>query len=431
MEKKRVVITGLGVVHSLGEDIQTFWNNIKEGKNGIKAITKFDTTEFSTKVGAQIENFDPLVCIDRKEAKRMDLFTQYAVVATEQAVKMSGLDFTTMDPFRAGVIIGSGIGGMETLEDNCRVLFDKGPKKVSPFFVPMMIGNIASGQVAIRYGVKGYNACVVTACASANHSIGDSMRIIQNGTADVMITGGSEASLTPLAYAGFCSMRATSTNEDPSTASRPFDKNRDGFVMGEGAGILILEEREHAIKRGANILAEIVGYGATCDAYHITAPDPEGTACSMCLKMALDDAGITPDMIGYINAHGTSTPLNDPLESRSIAKVFGDKVPVSSTKSMTGHLLGAAGGIEAIISIMAIKDSFLPPTINLKEQDPECTLDYVPNEGRNKNIDYALSNALGFGGHNGVVVLRSMNKEEASTLVKTIVLRLLYYKMVV
>jgi len=406
MEKKRVVITGLGVVHSLGEDIQTFWNNIKEGKNGIKAITKFDTTEFSTKVGAQIENFDPLVCIDRKEAKRMDLFTQYAVVATEQAVKMSGLDFTTMDPFRAGVIIGSGIGGMETLEDNCRVLFDKGPKKVSPFFVPMMIGNIASGQVAIRYGVKGYNACVVTACASANHSIGDSMRIIQNGTADVMITGGSEASLTPLAYAGFCSMRATSTNEDPSTASRPFDKNRDGFVMGEGAGILILEEREHAIKRGANILAEIVGYGATCDAYHITAPDPEGTACSMCLKMALDDAGITPDMIGYINAHGTSTPLNDPLESRSIAKVFGDKVPVSSTKSMTGHLLGAAGGIEAIISIMAIKDSFLPPTINLKEQDPECTLDYVPNEGRNKNIDYALSNALGFGGHNGVVVLK-------------------------
>lgn len=406
MEKKRVVITGLGVVHSLGEDIQTFWNNIKEGKNGIKAITKFDTTEFSTKVGAQIENFDPLVCIDRKEAKRMDLFTQYAVVATEQAVKMSGLDFTTMDPFRAGVIIGSGIGGMETLEDNCRVLFDKGPKKVSPFFVPMMIGNIASGQVAIRYGVKGYNACVVTACASANHSIGDSMRIIQNGTADVMITGGSEASLTPLAYAGFCSMRATSTNEDPSTASRPFDKNRDGFVMGEGAGILILEEREHAIKRGANILAEIVGYGATCDAYHITAPDPEGTACSMCLKMALDDAGITPDMIGYINAHGTSTPLNDPLESRSIAKVFGDKVPVSSTKSMTGHLLGAAGGIEAIISIMAIKDSFLPPTINLKEQDPECTLDYVPNEGRNKNIDYALSNALGFGGHNGVVVFK-------------------------
>jgi 3-oxoacyl-[acyl-carrier-protein] synthase II len=406
MEKKRVVITGLGVVHSLGEDIQTFWNNIKEGKNGIKAITKFDTTEFSTKVGAQIENFDPLVCIDRKEAKRMDLFTQYAVVATEQAVKMSGLDFTTMDPFRAGVIIGSGIGGMETLEDNCRVLFDKGPKKVSPFFVPMMIGNIASGQVAIRYGVKGYNACVVTACASANHSIGDSMRIIQNGTADVMITGGSEASLTPLAYAGFCSMRATSTNEDPSTASRPFDKNRDGFVMGEGAGILILEEREHAIKRGANILAEIVGYGATCDAYHITAPDPEGTAGSMCLKMALDDAGITPDMIGYINAHGTSTPLNDPLESRSIAEVFGDKVPVSSTKSMTGHLLGAAGGIEAIISIMAIKDSFLPPTINLKEQDPECTLDYVPNEGRNKNIDYALSNALGFGGHNGVVVFK-------------------------
>lgn len=406
MVKKRVVITGLGVVHSLGEDVKTFWNSIKEGKNGIKTITRFDTTEYSTKVGAQIDNFDPLTCIDRKEAKRMDLFTQYAVVAANQAVQMSGLDFSNMDPYRAGVIIGSGIGGIGILEDNCKVLFEKGPKRVSPFFVPMMISNIASGQVAIKHGIKGYNACVVTACASANHSIGDSMRVIQSGGADVMISGGTESTITPLAYAGFCAMRATSNNEDPSTASRPFDKNRDGFVMGEGAGIIVLEEREHAIKRGANILAEIVGYGATSDAFHITAPSPDGLAGSKCLQMTIADAGITPDRIGYINAHGTSTPLNDPLESKSIARVFGDKIPVSSTKSMTGHLLGAAGGIEAIISILAIKDSFLPPTINLKESDPECSLDYIPNEGRYANIDYALSNALGFGGHNGALVFK-------------------------
>ena len=314
MVKKRVVITGLGVVHSLGEDVKTFWNSIKEGKNGIKTITRFDTTEYSTKVGAQIDNFDPLTCIDRKEAKRMDLFTQYAVVAANQAVQMSGLDFSNMDPYRAGVIIGSGIGGIGILEDNCKVLFEKGPKRVSPFFVPMMISNMASGQVAIKHGIKGYNACVVTACASANHSIGDSMRVIQSGGADVMISGGTESTITPLAYAGFCAMRATSNNEDPSTASRPFDKNRDGFVMGEGAGIIVLEEREHAIKRGANILAEIVGYGATSDAFHITAPSPDGLAGSKCLQMTIADAGITPDRIGYINAHGTSTPLNDPLE---------------------------------------------------------------------------------------------------------------------
>ena len=313
-----------------------------------------------------------------------------------------------MNPYRAGVLIGSG-GGMDTLENNCRTLFEKGPKRVSPFFVPMMIANMASGQVAIKYGIKGYNACVVTACASANHSIGDAMRIIQGGYADVMITGGSEAAITPLAFSGFCSMRAMTENEEPETACRPFDKNRDGFVMGEGAGILVLEEYEHAVNRGANILAEIVGFGATSDAYHITAPDPEGDAGVKCLQMAIEDAGITPDMIGYVNAHGTSTPLNDPLETKSIKKVFGDNaknIPVSSTKSMTGHLLGAAGGIEAIISILAIHDGFLPPTINLKEPDPECDLDYIPNVGRKKDIDYAISNALGFGGHNGALVIK-------------------------
>lgn len=409
MIKKRVVITGFGVVHSLGTDVKTFWNKIKEGKNGIKKITRFDTSEFSTKVAAQIDDFDVTLFIDKKEAKRMDFFTQYAVAASKEAVSMSGLNFSEMDPYRAGVIIGSGVGGMQTLENNCRTLFEKGPKRVSPFFVPMMIANMASGQVAIKYGLKGYNACVVTACASSNHSIGDAMRIIQSGHADVMITGGSEAAITPLAFAGFCSMRAMTENEDPKTASRPFDKNRDGFVMGEGAGILVIEEYEHAVNRGANILAEIVGFGATSDAYHITAPDPEGEAGLKCMQMAIEDAGITPDMVGYVNAHGTSTPLNDPLESKSIKKVFGDNcmnVPVSSTKSMTGHLLGAAGGIEAIISVMAIRDSFLPPTINLEEPDPECELDYIPNVGRNKDIDYAISNALGFGGHNGALVFK-------------------------
>lgn len=409
MMKRRVVITGFGVVHSLGTDVKTFWSEVKAGKNGIKSITKFDTSEFSTKVAAQIDNFDVTLYIDKKEAKRMDLFTQYAIVASQEAVNMSGLDFSGMDPYRAGVLIGSGVGGMDTLETNCRTLFEKGPKRVSPFFVPMMIANMASGQVAIKYGIKGHNACVVTACASANHSIGDAMRIIQNGYADVMITGGSEAAVTPLAFSGFCAMRAMSENEDPDTACRPFDKKRDGFVMGEGAGILVLEDYEHAVNRGADILAEIVGYGATSDAYHITAPDPEGDAGVRCLQMAIEDAGITPDMIGYVNTHGTSTPLNDPLETKSIKKVFGDNVkdiPVSSTKSMTGHLLGAAGGIEAIISILAIRDGFLPPTINLQEPDPECDLDYIPNAGRKKDIDYAISNSLGFGGHNSALVFK-------------------------
>jgi len=409
--KRRVVVTGLGVVHSLGNDVQTFWNAIKEGKNGIKKVTKFDTSEFPTKVGAQIDDFDSSRYIDRKEAKRMDLFTQYAIVASQQAVDMAGLDFSKIDPFRAGVFIGSGIGGMETLEENCRILFEKGPKKVSPFFVPMMIANMASGMVAIRFGIKGPNACVVTACATSNHSIGDAMRVIQNGEADVMITGGSEAALTPLGYAGFCAMRAMSTNEDPETACRPFDKNRDGFVMGEGAGILVLEDYEHAVKRGATILAELAGYASTGDAYHITAPDPDCLAGIMCIRNALKDAGIAPEEVDYFNAHGTSTPLNDPSETKCIKEVFGEharKLAISSTKSMTGHLLGAAGGIEAVISVMAIKDGFIPPTINLREPDPECDLDYVPNVGRKADVKCVVSNALGFGGHNSALVFRKI-----------------------
>lgn len=407
--KKRVVVTGLGVVHSLGNDVETFWNALKEGKNGIKTVTRFDTTNFVTKVGAQNDSFDVSQYIDRKEAKRMDLFTQYAVAASSQAIKMAGLDFTKMDPYRAGVLIGSGVGGMETLEDNCKALFEKGPKRVSALFVPTMIVNMASGQVAIKFGIKGYNACVVTACATANHSIGDAMRVIQNGYADVMVTGGAEASITPLGFAGFCSLKAMTENENPENACRPFDKNRDGFVMGEGSGVLVLEEYEHAVKRGAKIIAELVGFGCTCDAYHITAPNPDGEAGTKCMEFALADAGITPDEIDYINAHGTSTPLNDPLESAVIKKVFGDNaknIPVSSTKSMTGHLLGAAGGIEAIASILAIRDSFIPPTINLVEPDPECDLDYVPNVGRTKALEYAISNSLGFGGHNGALIFK-------------------------
>lgn len=406
MMKKRVVVTGLGVVHSLGTDIETFWNAIKEGKNGIKTVTKFDTSDYQTKVAAQIDNFDPTQRIDKKEAKRMDLFTQYAIYASMEAVQMAGIDFSTIDPYRAGVIIGSGIGGIETLEENSRILYEKGPKRISPFFVPMMIANIASGQVAIKFGIKGYNACVVTACATANHSIGDAMRVIQNGYADIMISGGAEASISPLGFSGFCAMRAMSENPDPDSACRPFDKNRDGFVMGEGAGVLILEEYEHAVRRGANILAELVGYGCTCDAYHITAPDPEGDAGTRCLELTLEDAGVTPDRVGYFNAHGTSTPLNDPLETKVIKRVFGDKIAVSATKSMTGHLLGAAGGIEAIITVLALKEGFLPPTINLREPDPECDLDYVPNKGRKQDIEYAVSNSLGFGGHNAALLFK-------------------------
>ena len=411
--KKRVVVTGLGVVHSLGDDVETFWKAIKEGKNGIKTLTKFDTANYSTKVASQIDEFDPSQYIDKKEAKRMDLFTQYAVVASKQAVRMSGLDLASIDPFRVGVIIGSGIGGMQTLEENCRVLNEKGPKRVSPFFVPMMIANMASGQVAIQFGAKGYNACVVTACASSNHSIGEAMRVIQNGHADVMITGGAEACVTPLAFAGFCSMKAMSENEDPDTACRPFSKDRDGFVMGEGAGILLLEEYEHAKNRGADILAEVIGFGATCDAYHITAPDPDGIAGVKCFQLAMEDAGIAPEQVDYINAHGTSTPLNDINETTSIKETFGEharNLAVSSTKSMTGHLLGAAGGIEAIITVLGMRDSFLPPTIHLDNPDPECDLDYVTEGYRKQGIKIALSNSLGFGGHNASLCFKKFEE---------------------
>ncbi|MEN6315222.1 MAG: beta-ketoacyl-ACP synthase II [Clostridiaceae bacterium] len=407
--KKRVVITGMGVVHSLGFGVDNFWNAIKEGKSGISLLSKFDTTNFEAKVAAEIKSFEPTDYIDKKEAKRMDVFTQFAMAAAKMAMEMSGLDMEQEDRFRAGVIIGSGIGGIQTLEEQHHTLETKGPGRVSPFFITSMIANMAAGRVSIEYGLQGFNECVVTACASGNNAIGDAFKVIQRGDADIMLTGGAESAITPLSFAGFCSNKALSTNPDPNTACRPFDRDRDGFIMGEGSGILVLEELEHAKKRGAVILGEIVGYGCTCDAYHITAPHPEGIGGARSMKNAIIDAGIKPEEIGYINAHGTSTQLNDPGETKVIKDVFGKhayKLAVSSTKSMTGHLLGAAGAIEAIITAMALKDGFLPPTINLQNPDPECDLDYIPNKGRCADIKYALSNALGFGGHNAAILLK-------------------------
>ena len=407
--KKRVVITGMGVISSLGFGVNEFWNSIKEGKSGISSIERFDATNFTAKVAAEIKDFDPTNYIDKKEAKRMDRYTQYAMAAAKFAVEDSGLDLDSVDKYRFGVIVGSGIGGIETFESQHDVLMQKGPGRVSPFFIPMMIANIASGRIAIQYGAKGFNECVVTACATSTNAIGDAFKVIQRGDADIMITGGAEASITPVSFAGFCSMKALSTTEDTGCACRPYDAERNGFVMGEGAGILVIEEYEHAVKRGANIIAEVVGYACTNDAYDIVAPAPEGEGGARCMKLAVDDAGIKPEDIGYINAHGTSTEYNDKFETAAIKTVFGDcakKLPVGSTKSMTGHLLGAAGAVEAIITALALKEGFLPPTINYKTPDPECDLDYIPNVGRTTDIKYALSNSLGFGGHNASLVLK-------------------------
>ncbi len=407
--KRRVVITGAGVVSSLGFGFDQFWGSIKEGRNGISEITRIDVSEMSTKVGAEIKDFDPTQFIDKKEARRMDRYNQFAMAASKMAVENANLDLDSLNKDRCGVIVGSGIGGIETFEEQHSVLLSKGPGRVSPFFIPMMISNMASGRIAIQYGFMGFNECVVTACATSNNAIGDSFKVIQRGDADLMLTGGAEASLTSISFAGFCNMGAMSKNPDPATASRPFDKDRDGFVMGEGAGVLVLEELEHALNRGANILAEVVGYGCTCDAYHITAPHPEGLGGIKSMQMAINDAGIKPEEVSYINAHGTSTPLNDPGEVNVVKAVFGShaaNVAMSSTKSMTGHLLGAAGAIEAIVTAMAIHDSFLPPTINVQNQDPECDIDCVPNKGREGSIKYALSNALGFGGHNATICLK-------------------------
>lgn len=406
---RRVVVTGMGVITSLGFKLDEFWNAIVKGKSGITAVTKFDTAEYSTKVAAEITGFDPINYIDFKEAKRMDMFIIYAMAAAMEAMSDSGLDLDKTDREKVGVLVGSGIGGIQTLVEQHCVLINKGPGRISPFFIPMMISNMASGRIAIHFGAKGFNEAVVTACATSANAIGDAFKVIERGDADVMIAGGTESSITPLSFAGFCSMRAMSSNPDPATACRPFDAERDGFVMGDGAGILILEEYEHAVGRGARIYAEIVGYGCTCDAYHITAPAENGEGAARSMKLAIRDAEESPDVIGYINAHGTSTPLNDKNETIAIKTVFREcaKIPpVSSSKSMTGHLLGAAGAVESIISILALKDSILPPTINYKTPDPECDLDYVPNVARKADIDFSMSNSLGFGGHNVSLVFK-------------------------
>jgi 3-oxoacyl-[acyl-carrier-protein] synthase II len=410
---KRVVITGMGVISSLGKDKDTFWNSIKEGKCGIKTVDKFDTTDLTTKVAAQIDDFKATEYIDRKEAKRMDSYSQYALAASVLAVNDSKIDLDNINKERFGVIVGSGIGGIQTMEDQHVVLMKRGPGRISPFFIPMMISNMATGLIAIKFEAKGFSESVVTACATSNNAIGDAFKVIQRGDADVMISGGAEAPITPISFGGFCSMKAMSTNPDPNFASRPFDKNRDGFVMGEGAGIVILEELEHAQKRGANIIAEIVGYGCTNDAYHVTKPAPEGEGGARSMKMAINDAKITPEDVGYVNAHGTSTPYNDKFETIAIKTVFGEhakKIAVSSTKSMTGHLLGAAGAVETIITCLSLNEGFIPPTMGFSEKDPDCDLDYVFNKGKKSDIKYAISNSLGFGGHNATLAFKKYEK---------------------
>lgn len=405
-----VVVTGLGVVSPVGIGWSAFWQALLSGKSGVGKITRFDTTDYTTQIAAEVKDFQPEEYLDKRELRRMDRFTQFAVVAAKMAVEDSQLDITGEDADDIGVIIGSGIGGVETIEEQGKVLQAKGPSRISPFFVPMMISNMASGQVAISLGARGPNTSVVTACASSSHALGEAMRIIQRGEAEVMIAGGSEAAVTPLAVAGFCAMKAMSTrNDEPELASRPFDANRDGFVMGEGAAVLILESLERAQRRGAKIYAQIVGYGATADAYHIVATAPDGEGAARAMKRALADAQLEPGDIDYINAHGTSTQLNDVSETKAIKAVFGEhagKLAVSSTKSMTGHLLGAAGALEAVATVLAIKEGWLPPTINYQEPDPECDLDYVPNQARQAKVQAALSNSFGFGGHNAVLVFK-------------------------
>lgn len=406
---QRVVVTGMGVVTSLGSDLPTFWNNLLNGKSGISLIEAFDTTEYTTKIAAEIKDFDPSAYIDKKESRKMDRFVQFGVAASKLAIEDAKLVIgENADPERVGVVVGSGIGGLGTWEDQHTVLLEKGPRRVSPFFIPMMIANMASGQVSMVTGAKGPNSAAVSACATGTHSIGDSYKMILRGDADVMICGGAEATIRPIGMAGFCAMRAMSTrNDEPEKASRPFDVDRDGFVMGEGAGVLVLESLEHALQRGASIYAEIIGYGMSGDAHHMTDPDPDGAA--RCMKKALNDAGIAPGEVQYINAHGTSTGIGDKSETSAIKKAFGDhayKLAVSSTKSMTGHLLGAAGGVEAVILGLTLQNGIIPPTVNLDNQDPELDLDYVPNKPREVDVQVGLSNSFGFGGHNATIIMR-------------------------
>jgi 3-oxoacyl-[acyl-carrier-protein] synthase II len=409
---RRVVVTGLGVVTSIGHTVASFWSSLVAGRIGVDRVTLFDPTNFACQIGAEVRNWDVNQLMDPKEARRNDRYTHFGFVAAKQAVADSGIDMAKEDGDRVGVIIGSGIGGMHTYETQLRILYERGPRKVSPFTIPSLIGNMCSGLVAIELGARGPNFGMVSACATGTHSLGEAAHAIRRGDSDVMVAGGSEAAITPFAYASFCSMKAMSTrNDDPRGASRPFDRNRDGFIMGEGAGILVLESLDHARARDARIYCELAGYAATCDAYHITQPDPEGKGLSMAMRRALDSAGAATGDVDYINAHGTSTPYNDKFETLAIKKVFGERshsVPISSTKSMTGHLLGAAGGIESVVCVKAIENGLVPPTMNLEEPDPDCDLDYVPNVARAIRVRTVLSNNLGFGGQNASVVFRAI-----------------------
>ncbi len=410
IELKRVVVTGLGAITPLGNTVAEYWQGLVSGRNGIAPITLFDASKHDSRIAGEVKGFDPLTYLDRKEAKRMDRFAQFGVSASKQALADAEFVINDLNAEQVGVIIGTGIGGLKVMEEQQEIYLNRGPDRCSPFMVPMMIANMAAGLTAIQTGAKGPNNCTVTACAAGSNAIGDAFRLVQRGYAQAMICGGTEAAVMPLSFAGFCSCRAMSTrNDDPTHASRPFDVGRDGFVMGEGSGILILEELEHALSRGAKIYAEIIGYGMTCDAYHMTNIAPGGEGAARAMSLCLKDAGVMPEQVSYINAHGTSTPVNDPNETAAIKTVFGDhahRLTVSSTKSMTGHLLGGSGGIEAVASVMAVAHDRVPPTINLVNPDPACDLDYVPNQSREQTVELAMSNSFGFGGHNVTLLFK-------------------------
>lgn len=409
-ELKRVVVTGLGAITPLGNNLQDYWDGLLSGKNGIGPITHFDPSRHACKIAGEVKGFDPQDYMDRKDAKRMDRFAQFAIAASKQAIADTQLEINDLNAEQIGVLIGTGIGGLKVLEDQQEIYLTRGPDRCSPFMIPMMIANMAAGLTAIHVGAKGPNCCTVTACAAGSNAVGDAFRLVQRGYAQAMICGGTEAAVTPLSLAGFAACRALSLrNDDPAHACRPFDRDRDGFVMGEGAGILVLEELEHALSRGAKIYGEIVGYAMTCDAYHMTAPVPGGEGAARAIALCLKDAGLAPEQVSYINAHGTSTPANDSTETKAIKTALGDhahKITVSSTKSMTGHLLGGSGGIEAVATAMAVKNNRVPPTINLENPDDECDLDYVANQSREQVVSVALSNSFGFGGHNVTLAFR-------------------------
>lgn len=410
MEKRRVVVTGVGLITPLGIGVEESWSGLIEGRSGIRRITHFDSSAFATQIAGEVEDFKPEEYIEPKEVKKMDRFIHFAIAASDMAMKDSGLKITEGNAEKVGVIIGSGIGGLPAIEHYHSILLEKGPRRITPFFIPMLIINLAAGNVSIKFGARGPNSAVATACATGSHAIGDAFKIIQRGDADAMIAGGSESVITPLGIGGFNAMKALSTrNNEPEKASRPFDRDRDGFVMGEGAGIMILESLDHALSKGAKIYAELVGYGMTADAYHITSPAPEGEGAARCMAMGLKDGGIDPLDVDYINAHGTATKYGDEIESSAIKTVFKDhayKVAISSTKSMTGHLLGAAGGVEAVISVLCMRDNIVPPTINLDNPDPQCDLDYVPHNARKMDVNCAMSNSFGFGGTNACLIFK-------------------------